>query len=67
MVGPNGSGKSTCVALLERFYEPQSGEILLDGTPIQEYEHKYLHSQVRGSPSLRAGMKGWKPLPATPK
>ncbi|XP_042311485.1 antigen peptide transporter 2 [Sceloporus undulatus] len=46
LVGLNGSGKSTCVALLERFYEPQSGEILLDGSPIQEYEHKYLHRQV---------------------
>ncbi|KAL8213483.1 UNVERIFIED_CONTAM: hypothetical protein K2H54_065992 [Gekko kuhli] len=46
LVGLNGSGKSTCVALLERFYEPQCGEILLDGTPIHEYEHKYLHSQV---------------------
>uniref|UniRef100_A0ABM5FDC5 Antigen peptide transporter 2-like n=1 Tax=Pogona vitticeps TaxID=103695 RepID=A0ABM5FDC5_9SAUR len=46
LVGLNGSGKSTCVALLERFYEPQSGEILLDGVPIQEYEHKYLHRQV---------------------
>ncbi|XP_066469291.1 ATP-dependent translocase ABCB1-like [Tiliqua scincoides] len=46
LVGLNGSGKSSCVALLERFYEPQSGEVLLDGVPIQEYEHKYLHRQV---------------------
>ncbi|KAJ7303295.1 hypothetical protein JRQ81_012236, partial [Phrynocephalus forsythii] len=46
LVGPNGSGKTTCVALLERFYEPQSGEILLDGVPIQEYAHKYIHQQV---------------------
>ncbi|KAH0630646.1 hypothetical protein JD844_013899 [Phrynosoma platyrhinos] len=46
LVGLNGSGKTTCVALLERFYEPQSGEILLDGNPIREYEHKYLHRQV---------------------
>uniref|UniRef100_A0A8D2L575 Antigen peptide transporter 2 n=1 Tax=Varanus komodoensis TaxID=61221 RepID=A0A8D2L575_VARKO len=46
LVGLNGSGKSTCVALLERFYEPHSGEILLDEVPIQEYEHQYLHRQV---------------------
>ncbi|XP_061476691.1 antigen peptide transporter 2 isoform X2 [Rhineura floridana] len=46
LVGLNGSGKSTCVVLLERFYEPQSGEILLDGVPIREYEHKYLHRKV---------------------
>uniref|UniRef100_H3B2B9 Transporter 1, ATP binding cassette subfamily B member n=1 Tax=Latimeria chalumnae TaxID=7897 RepID=H3B2B9_LATCH len=46
LVGPSGGGKSTCVCLLERFYEPQSGEILLDGVPIQEYDHKYLHAKI---------------------
>ncbi|CAM4656067.1 unnamed protein product [Lepidochelys olivacea] len=46
LVGLNGSGKSTCVGLLERFYEPQAGEILLDGAPLREYEHQYLHRQV---------------------
>ncbi|KAM6472134.1 antigen peptide transporter 2 isoform 1-T1 [Liasis olivaceus] len=46
LVGLNGSGKSSCIALLERFYEPQSGEVLLDGVPVGEYGHKYLHRQV---------------------
>ncbi|XP_072331104.1 antigen peptide transporter 1-like [Scyliorhinus torazame] len=46
LVGPSGGGKTTCVALLERFYQPQSGEILLDGKPIEEYEHKYYHNKV---------------------
>ncbi|XP_041069609.1 antigen peptide transporter 1 isoform X2 [Carcharodon carcharias] len=46
LVGPSGGGKTTCVALLERFYQPQSGEILLDGIPIEEYEHKYYHNKV---------------------
>ncbi|XP_034280794.1 antigen peptide transporter 2-like isoform X1 [Pantherophis guttatus] len=46
LVGLNGSGKSSCVALLEHFYEPQSGEVLLDGVPVGKYEHKYLHRQV---------------------
>ncbi len=36
-VGTTGSGKSTLVKLLLRFYEPNSGAILLDGTPIGEY------------------------------
>ncbi|HYQ40879.1 MAG TPA: ABC transporter ATP-binding protein [Polyangiaceae bacterium] len=36
-VGSTGSGKSTLVKLLLRFYEPQSGTILLDGAPISEY------------------------------
>ncbi|NXD74494.1 TAP2 protein, partial [Eolophus roseicapillus] len=46
LVGPNGSGKSSCAALLKRFYEPQSGEVLLDGVSLRDYEHQYLHQQV---------------------
>ncbi|KAJ8361736.1 hypothetical protein AAFF_G00429380, partial [Aldrovandia affinis] len=46
LVGPSGGGKSTCVSLLERFYQPQEGEILLDGQPLHLYQHKYLHSKV---------------------
>ncbi|XP_009473321.1 PREDICTED: antigen peptide transporter 2-like, partial [Nipponia nippon] len=44
--GLNGSGKSTCAGLLERFYEPGAGEVLLDGVPLRDYEHRYLHRQV---------------------
>ncbi|XP_069800382.1 antigen peptide transporter 2 [Dendropsophus ebraccatus] len=46
LVGPSGGGKTTCVSLLERFYEPQSGQILLDGRPLADYDHQYLHSKV---------------------
>ncbi|XP_072562108.1 antigen peptide transporter 2a [Paramormyrops kingsleyae] len=46
LVGPSGGGKTTCVSLLEGFYQPQGGEILLDGQPLHSYQHKYLHSKV---------------------
>lgn len=37
LIGVNGAGKTTIVRLLLRFYEPQSGQILLNGTDIREY------------------------------
>ncbi|XP_047674664.1 ATP-binding cassette sub-family B member 9 isoform X2 [Tachysurus fulvidraco] len=46
LVGPSGSGKSSCVSLLENFYIPQNGQVLLDGLPIETYQHSYLHSKV---------------------
>ncbi|KAM6935088.1 antigen peptide transporter 1 [Lycodopsis pacificus] len=46
LVGLNRSGKSTCVKLLERFYQPQAGEILLDGKPLQGYKDQYLHDKI---------------------
>ncbi|XP_064900119.1 antigen peptide transporter 2-like, partial [Columba livia] len=46
LAGLNGSGKSTCAALLARLYEPDAGEVLLDGAPLREYQHGYLHRQV---------------------
>ncbi|XP_029440591.1 antigen peptide transporter 2-like isoform X1 [Rhinatrema bivittatum] len=46
LVGPSGGGKTTCISLLERFYEPQAGEILLDGRPLRDYDHKYLHTKI---------------------
>uniref|UniRef100_A0A2K6A6Y8 Transporter 1, ATP binding cassette subfamily B member n=1 Tax=Mandrillus leucophaeus TaxID=9568 RepID=A0A2K6A6Y8_MANLE len=46
LVGPNGSGKSTVAALLQNLYQPTGGQLLLDGKPLPQYEHRYLHKQV---------------------
>lgn len=46
LVGGSGSGKSTAIALLERFYDPSKGEILLDGMDIRKLKLKWLRSQM---------------------
>lgn len=38
LVGASGAGKSTIIQLLLRYYQPQEGQILLDGIPISDYE-----------------------------
>ena len=47
LVGASGCGKSTLVGLLERWYEPTSGEIILDGADITKYNTKWLRSNIR--------------------
>lgn len=46
IVGPSGSGKSTTFSLIERFYEPTSGEILLDGQTVTSMTRGALRSQI---------------------
>jgi len=45
LVGPSGAGKSTLVNLLPRFIEPTSGELLLDGVPLREWDLHALRRQ----------------------
>lgn len=44
IVGPTGAGKTTMVNLLMRFYEIQSGEILIDGIPTSRLSRENIHS-----------------------
>jgi ABC-type multidrug transport system fused ATPase/permease subunit len=46
LVGPSGAGKSTIFSLIERFYEPTGGEILLDGQNVTEFSRQILREQL---------------------
>lgn len=47
LVGQSGSGKSTIVGLLERWYNPKSGSLKLDGRPIEQLNINWLRKNVR--------------------
>ena len=46
LVGENGSGKTTLIKLMTRLYEPESGRILLDGRPLEEWDPEVLRKRV---------------------
>ncbi|KAF8024403.1 hypothetical protein BT93_F1556 [Corymbia citriodora subsp. variegata] len=46
LVGQSGSGKSTVISLIERFYDPQDGEVLIDGINLKEFQLKWIRSKI---------------------
>ncbi|CAF4892140.1 unnamed protein product [Rotaria sp. Silwood1] len=46
LVGSSGSGKSTCVQLLQRFYDTDSGSVHIDGHQVTEYNLKWLRQHI---------------------
>ncbi|GAB2272304.1 Multidrug resistance protein 1 [Dionaea muscipula] len=46
LVGPSGCGKSSIIALLQRFYDPSSGRVMIDGKDIRKYNLKSLRQHM---------------------
>lgn len=46
LVGSSGSGKSTCIQLLQRFYDPDSGSVIIDGQSVGDYNLKWLREHI---------------------
>ena len=46
LVGPSGCGKSTCIQLIQRFYDPDQGQVLVDGKDVKELNVGWLRNQI---------------------
>lgn len=46
LIGPTGAGKTSITQLMTRFYEPDEGEVLIDGKPSSEYSLKWLRKNI---------------------
>nr|XP_043636259.1 ABC transporter B family member 21-like isoform X2 [Erigeron canadensis] len=46
LVGESGSGKSTVISLIERFYDPQAGEVLIDNINLKEFQLKWIREKI---------------------
>ncbi|XP_016993296.2 ATP-dependent translocase ABCB1 [Drosophila takahashii] len=46
LVGPSGCGKSTCIQLVQRFYDPQAGNLFFNGTNLKDIDINWLRSRI---------------------
>lgn len=46
LVGESGSGKSTVISLVERFYDPQHGDVLIDGVNIKNFQLGWIRTKI---------------------
>ncbi|XWS76724.1 hypothetical protein CRYUN_Cryun01aG0202400 [Craigia yunnanensis] len=46
LVGQSGSGKSTVISLIERFYDPHAGEVLIDGINLKEFQLRWIRGKI---------------------
>ncbi|RVW35932.1 ABC transporter B family member 1 [Vitis vinifera] len=56
LVGPSGCGKSSVIALVQRFYEPTSGRVMIDGKDIRKYNLKSLRRHIAIVPRSHASL-----------
>src|SRR5690606_34800332 len=62
LVGPSGAGKSTILALVERFYDPTGGQILIDGVDARSWDRASLRARFgyveQDAPTLAGTIAG---------
>lgn len=46
LVGQSGSGKSTVISLIERFYDPHAGAVLIDGINLKEFQLRWIRGKI---------------------